>query len=901
LIGQTEVSLACSLRLAEENLSMEMRTRTTLHVAFFLAVFLVRAAAQAAGGAVYLDPSQPINVRVDDLIGKMTLEEKAQQLVNQSRAIPRLQVPAYDWWSEALHGVANAGTATVFPEPVGLAATFDDSLIHEMAIVIGTEARAKHNQAVRAGHSNVMEGLDFWSPNINIFRDPRWGRGQETYGEDPFLTGRMGVAFVTGLQGDDPKYFRVISTPKHFAVHSGPETSRHTIDVQVSKHDMEDTYLPAFRATVTEGKAESVMCAYNRVNGQPACANTFLLQDQLRGAWKFNGYVVSDCDAIVDIYQGHKFVKSQAEAAAAAIKTGMDNECADFFTITKDDHDYKPFVDAVKQGLLTEADLDNSLRRLFTARMRLGMFDPDSMVAYARTPDSEIDSAAHRELALKTARESMVLLKNDGALPFSASVKKILVVGPLAESTQVLHGNYSGTASHAVTALEGIRKQFPGAQVSFQAGTDFLREHPVIPTAMLFTDDGKPGLKGEYFAQGLSGTPQVTRVDPYIDLQLSHPDSHALPAPAGMKDFSVRWTGVLKPAESGTYQIGLMGSMQRLWIDGKLVIDDGIGHDPNPQLATLQLTKGHSYAVKVEYMAGGRVTKLIWLPVNGDPLVEAVSAARQADVVVAVVGITSRLEGEEMKVDVPGFKGGDRTNLNLPTEEEALLGALKGTGKPLVVVLMNGSALAVNWANDHANAILEAWYSGEEGGTAIAQTLAGVNNPGGRLPVTFYKGIEQLPEFEDYTMKNRTYRYFTGEPLYGFGHGLSYTTFEYSGMKLSNSSLQAGSPLNVEVDVKNTGSRDGDEVAELYISFPKLPGAPLRALRAFTRVHVKAGEQKHVKLTLSPRDLSYVNEAGDRFVSAGDYLITVGGGQPGTAATHAESHVMIQGEQKLPE
>jgi beta-glucosidase len=883
----------------------EMRFRTALQVAIILALFLARSAGQTGSGGVYLDPSQPINVRVDDLISRMTLEEKATQLVNQARAIPRLQVPNYDWWSEALHGVANAGTATVFPEPIGLAATFDPPLIHEMAVVIGTEARAKHNQAVRAGRRDIMEGLDFWSPNINIFRDPRWGRGQETYGEDPFLTGRMGVAFVTGLQGDDPKYFRVISTPKHFAVHSGPEPSRHSIDVQVSKHDMEDTYLPAFRAAVTEGKAESVMCAYNRVNGQPACANTFLLKDQLRGAWKFNGYVVSDCDAIVDIFEGHHFVKSQAEAAAAAIKTGMDNECADFFTITKDDHDYKPFVDAVKQGLLTEADLDTSLRRLFTARMRLGMFDPPEMVPYAQTPDSEIDSAPHRELALKTARESMVLLKNDGVLPLSPSVKKILVVGPLAESTQVLHGNYSGTASHAVTALEGIRKQFSGAQVSYQPGTDFLREHPVIPTSMLSTDDGKPGLKGEYFTGDLSGKPQVVRVDPYVDLQLSHADSHALPVPTGMKDYSVRWTGFLTPAESGTYQVGLMGSMQRLWIDGKLVIDDAVGHDPNPQVATLQLEKGHRYAVKVEYMAGGRTSKLIWLPVTGDPLVEAVSAAREADVVVAVVGITSKLEGEEMKVDIPGFRGGDRTSLNLPAEEEALLGALRGSGKPLVVVLMNGSALAVNWANDHANAILDAWYSGEEGGTAIAQTLAGINNPAGRLPVTFYKGTEQLPEFEDYAMKNRTYRYFAGEPLYGFGHGLSYTTFEYSAMKLSNPShlatLNAGDPLDVEVDIKNTGKRNGDEVAELYISFPKLPGTPLRALRGFTRVHLKAGEQKHIKLTLSPRDLSYVNDAGDRFVSTGDYVITVGGGQPGTGAPHAESHLMIQGEQKLPE
>ena len=880
--------------------------KASFQAAWLLAVLLVLStigAAQNAGKPAYLDPSQPIDTRVDDLIHRMTLEQKATQVVNQARAIPELQIPQYDWWSEALHGVANAGTATVFPEPIGLAATFDDPLIHQMAIVIGTEARAKHNQAVKAGRRDIMEGLDFWSPNINIFRDPRWGRGQETYGEDPFLTGRMGVAFVTGLQGDDPKYFRVISTPKHYAVHSGPEPSRHSIDVQVSKHDMEDTYLPAFRAAVTEGKAESVMCAYNRVNGQPACANTFLLKDTLRDAWKFNGYVVSDCDAIVDIFQGHHFTKSQAEAAAVAIKTGMDNECADFFTITKDDHDYKPFIDAVKQGLLTEAELDTTLKRLFTARMRLGMFDPPELVPYANTPESEIDSTPHRQLALKTARESMVLLKNDGTLPLAPGVKKILVVGPLAESSEVLHGNYAGTASHAVTAREGIEKQFGSAKVTFQPGTNFLNEMKPIPTAVLTTDDGKPGLKGEYFADDLTGTPQVTRVDPLVDLQILRfrPDPDAFRGPEGMKEFAVRWTGQLTPSETGSYQIGLSGSDMRLWLDGKAIVDDPVLHDPNVQTATVTLQKGHHYPLKVEFLKGAFSLKLVWQPTGKDPLIEATAAAQKADVIVAVVGITSHLEGEEMKVDLPGFRGGDRTSLALPAEEEALLGALKGSGKPLVVVLMNGSALAVNWANDHANAIVDAWYSGEEGGTAIAQTLAGENNPAGRLPVTFYKGIEQLPEFEDYTMKNRTYRYFTGEPLYGFGHGLSYTTFEYSGMKLSNASLQAGDPVDVEVDLKNTGKRDGDEVAELYISFPKLPGTPLKALRGFTRVNLKAGEQKHVKLTLSPRDLSYVNEAGDRFVSAGDYLITVGGGQPGTAAPHAEAHLMIQGEQKLPE
>jgi beta-glucosidase len=881
---------------------METRTRITLQVAFFLALIPVRAAAQTAAGAVYLDPSQPIDVRVDDLIKQMTLEEKASQLVNQARAIPRLQVPAYDWWSEALHGVANAGTATVFPEPIGLAATFDDPLIHEMAIVIGTEARAKHNQAVKAGRRDIMEGLDFWSPNINIFRDPRWGRGQETYGEDPFLTGRMGVAFVTGLQGDDPKYLRVISTPKHFAVHSGPEPSRHTIDIQVSKHDIEDTYLPAFRAAVTEGKAESVMCAYNRVNGEPACANTFLLQDQLRRAWKFNGYVVSDCDAVVDIYEGHHFRKSQAEATAASLKAGMDNECADFFTVAKDSHDYQPYLDAVKQGFLSETDIDISLKRLFTARMRLGMFDPPEKVPYAQTPESEIDSAAHRGLALRMARESMVLLKNDGVLPFATGVKKILVVGPLAESVEVLHGNYSGTASHAVTALEGIRKQFPAAQVTYVAGTNFLRQETVIPTSLLSTDEGKPGLKGEYFSgSDFSGTPQVARTDAVVDLQLFHPRPPAITPPDGMKDFSARWTGFLTPSESGSYQVGLVGSMNRMWLDGKLIVDDAVLHDPNTQGVTVRLEKGQHYAVKIEFLRGGFGTKLVWLPVSTDPSFEAASAARQADVVVAVVGITSRLEGEEMKVDVPGFKGGDRTSLNLPADEEALLGALKGAGKPLVVVLMNGSALAVNWANDHANAILEAWYAGEEGGTAIAQTLAGVNNPGGRLPVTFYKGIEQLPPFEDYAMKNRTYRYFEGQPLYPFGYGLSYSKFEYSNLKLSNPELEAGNPLVVDVDVKNASPRAGDEVVELYISFPKLPGAPLRALRGFTRVHLEAGAVQHVKLTLPPRDLSYVNEAGDRMLAAGDYVISTGGGQPGIGAAQADAKLSIRGEQKLPE
>jgi beta-glucosidase len=863
----------------------------------FLALMSAAQTARPPAPAPYLDSSQPINVRVDDLISGMTLEEKASQLVNQSRAIPRLQVPEYDWWSEALHGVARAGTATVFPEPIGLAATFDSPLIHDMATVIGLEARAKHNQAIRAGRRDIYEGLDFWSPNINIFRDPRWGRGQETYGEDPFLTGRMGVAFVSGLQGDDPKYFQVISTPKHFAVHSGPEPSRHSVNVEVSKHDMADTYLPAFRAAVTEGKAGSVMCAYNRVNGEPACANAFLLEDMLRGAWKFDGYVVSDCDAVSDIQRGHHFTPTMAEAAAISLKRGTDNDCADFGQKAADDSDYVKYVEAVKQGFLSEKDVDVTLKRLFTARFKLGLFDPPGMVKYAQTPDSEIDSDAHRQLALTIARESMVLLKNDGVLPLKAQPGKIAVVGPLAASLHVLEGNYSGTPSRSVTALDGIRKQFTAAQVSFTPGTNFLLEDTAVPSSALSTPDGKPGLKTEYFSDAaFRGAPELVKVEKDVNYDFAPGTT------TKTKIYSVRWTGFLTPPESGTYRLGLDGSLDRLWLDGKMIVDDPKSHDSRPAVAEVALEKGRRYQLKFEYFQGrARGVKLVWTRLSPDPLGDAVAAAKQSDVVVAVVGITSNLEGEEMEVAVPGFKGGDRTSLDLPKEEEDLLEAVQKAGKPLVVVLMNGSALSVNWANQNANAILDAWYSGEEGGTAIAQTLAGVNNPAGRLPVTFYKGVDQLPPFEEYSMKNRTYRYFEGQPLYSFGYGLSYSKFEYSNLKLSASTLNAGDPLNVDADVKNASQRDGDEVVQLYLSFPKSPTNPIHALRGLTRVHLAGGETRHVSFKLDARAVSGVDDNGDRFVAAGSYRITVGGGQPGTGASQADAEFAISGEQRLPD
>ena len=871
-------------------------------IVIFLNSLSIAQTAKVADPPLYLDPSQSIDARVNDLLSRMTLEEKASQLVNQSRAIPRLQVPEYDWRSEALHGIAGAGVATVFPEPIGIAATFDPALTHEMAAAIGTEGRAKHNRAVREGRRDILEGLDFWAPNINIFRDPRWGRGQETYGEDPFLTSRMAVAFVTGMQGDDPKYLRVISTPKHFAVHSGPEPTRHTRNVEVSHHDMEDTYLPAFRAAVVEGKAGSIMCAYNGVNGEPACANSFLLEHSLRGAWKFDGYVVGDCDSVDEIFSEHHFTNTMSETAALSLQRGTDNECIDSYSKAKDNSDYKKYLDAASAGLLTEAQIDTSVRRLLLARFRLGMFDPPEMVKYAQVSDSEIASPANRELALKIAQESMVLLKNNGVLPLGRNVKRIAVVGPLAESARVLAGNYSGTPSSTTTALEGMQKQFGAAQVTYAEGTNFLRQESVIPPSAYSTADGQPGVKGEYFSnKEFKGPPLVSRTDSYINLEPLPHDQDSLTQPSELAEFSVRWTGFVTPAESAKYRLFTTAHTNRLWLDGKLVVDDLAAEGAAPE-PVVELQKGRKYGLRLESVVqddGG--SELLWLPLISDPLSPAVRQAAQADVIVAVVGITSQLEGEELSVKVPGFSGGDRTSLDLPKDEGDLLTALKKTGKPLVVVLMNGSPLSINWANENADAILESWYSGEEGGTAIAETLAGINNPAGRLPVTFYKGVEQLPSFDDYSMQSRTYRYFTGQPLYPFGYGLSYSRFQYSDLKLSATELHEGQSLSAEVNVKNTSDRDGDEVVQVYLTFPKLNGAPDRALAGFNRVHLAKGETRRVQISINPRDLSMVDEAGVRLTAPGNYRVSVGGGQPGTGTPGVDATFAIRKEQIWPE
>jgi beta-glucosidase len=855
------------------------------------------ATTQAPKPAPYLDPKLPVKQRVEDLISRMTLEEKVSQMMNAAPAIPRLSIPQYDWWNEALHGVAFSGVATVFPQAIGLGATFDPQLINRVGNVISDEARAKYHEAQRRGNYNRFYGLTFWSPNINIFRDPRWGRGQETYGEDPYLTSRLGVAFVKGLQGNDPKYLKVVATPKHYAVHSGPEPERHRFDAAASERDERETYLPAFRATVMEARAASVMCAYNRTNGEPCCANTHLLGDLLRGEWGFNGYVVSDCGAIDDIYKRHSFVKTAEEASALAVKRGTDLECGD---------SYKSLVNAVKQGLISEAEIDRALKRLFEARFRLGMFDPPELVPYAKIPFSVNDSAAHRQLALEGARESIVLLKNENnTLPLRKDLKSIAVIGPNADDVQVLLGNYNGQPSRATTPLAGIRQHVSKkTRVLYALGTSLTEISAIpIPASALRGPNGESGLKAEFFSNKmLEGAPVVTRLDREVnfDWGMSNP-APGIPS----DDFSARWTGKLVANKSGKYRFGAIADDGvRVYLDGKLIAEDWSEHAPATVTGEVTLEAGRSYDIKMEYYESkiGAVAKLVWQPPvvqTAAPYAEAVDAARQADTVVLVLGISSRLEGEEMNVREPGFLGGDRVDIKLPARQQSLLEAVAQTGKPLVVVLMSGSALAVNWANEHAAAIVQAWYPGEEGGTAVADTLFGDYNPAGRLPVTFYKSVDQLPPFENYHMDGRTYRFFKGEPLYPFGHGLSYTRFKYSDLNIST----AAEKVTVSATVENAGTRAGEEVVQLYVTDEAASvRVPIRSLAGVERVYLKAGERRVIRFMIEPRQLAVITDDGRTVVEPGEFKVTIGGKQPGFAGTadagttsYVEGHFSIAG------
>lgn len=678
----------------------------------------------------WYDYRKPVDERVDALVSALTLREKIAQMLHEAPPIPRLGVPAYNWWNECLHGVARAGVATVFPQAIGMAATFNDKLLFEAADAIADEARAKHHEAIRNNNRDIYYGLTYWTPNINIFRDPRWGRGQETYGECPYLTARLGVAFCKGLQGNDPKYLKLVATPKHFAVHSGPEPLRHKFDAVVSLRDLHETYLPHFKACVQEAGAWSVMGAYNRTLGEPCCGSKFLLQDILRDEWGFKGYVVSDCWAIKDFHEHHKVTKSPAESAALAVKNGCDLNCGNM---------YHSLLDAVKEGLIAEEEIDVSVKRLFEARIRLGMFDPDSKVPYAAIPADVVRCDKHVKLALKMARESMVLLKNDGVLPLARNLHQVEIVGPNANNDVALYANYCGMSPHMVTPLDGIIE-------ALSVGTKIV----------------------------------------------SRPGCH--------------------------------------------LCQDG--------------------------------------PVRG-------KVRAKTDVVIAVLGNTTELEGEEGGVALSDG-GGDRTRIGLPGRQLDLLKELHAGGKPVVLVLLSGSAIDLAEVEPYCSAIMFAWYPGEQGGKAIADVLFGDYNPAGRLPVTFVKSMDQLPDFCDYNMKGRTYRFMKKKPLYHFGYGLSYTTFAYKKLKVQG--------LKVQVDVRNTGKRDGDEVVQMYISDNPAPvPTPLKQLAGFKRIHLKAGQTKTVKFTIKRSQLAAYDSNGRPFVTPGDYKIWVGGGQPEDSTSGAVS------------
>jgi beta-glucosidase len=858
----------------------------------------------------YVDPTLAPDARAKDLVGRMTLEEKVGQMQDVAPAIPRLGVPAYNWWNEALHGVARNGIATNFPQSIGLAATWDTALMHRIATVIAVEGRAKYNEALRHDDHSRFAGLTFWSPNINIFRDPRWGRGMETFGEDPFLTASLGVEFVKGLQGTDPHYLELVATPKHFAVHSGPEPTRHSVNVDVSDHDLEDTYLPAFRATIVDGRADSIMCAYNAIDGAPACANSMLLEKHLRQDWGFNGYVVSDCDAVADIERGHHFATSPEQGDADAVKVGTDLDCGSA---------YKALSKAVAENLLSESGIDTAVTRLFTARMRLGMFDPPASVPFNAIPYSEVDSPAHRELALEAARESIVLLENrNGTLPLKPSIRKLAVVGPTADLLESVEGNYNGVASHPVPPLDGMRKQFGNENILYAPGSILADGTAApIPSAYLRTDASltTAGLKAEYFDNlQLEGAPKLVRVDARINFDWNRvPPAADLP----LTVFSVRWTGELVPPAAGDYVLGVRGPRPfmavaaggpnapspaqadriRLYVDDKLVMDS----HSNPANARLTFADTQPHAIRIEYMhsPNDRMVDLEWIPPANSMLGEAIAAAKNSDAIIAFVGLSPNLEGEEMNVHVDGFDGGDRTSIELPAAQEHLLESLGATGKPLIVVLTTGSALAVPWSSKHADALLAAWYPGEEGGDAIAETLAGNNNPAGRLPVTFYRSTSDLPAFTDYSMSNRTYRYFKGEVAYPFGFGLSYSSFSYGAPQASSNSIHAGDSVSVTAEVRNAGPLDGDEVVELYIKPPQTAVSPRVELEGFERIHLRAGEAQHVQFTLTPRQLSEVDEKGNRAVLPGDYAISIAGGQPSSNTPAVTLH--IEGTSALPQ
>ena len=827
----------------------------------------------------FLNPELEMEFRVQDLISRMTTEEKVLQLFNEAPAIERLQVPAYNWWNECLHGVARAGKATVFPQAIGLAATFNEHLMHDIASVISDEGRAKHHYFLRNNVHSIYTGLTFWSPNINIFRDPRWGRGQETYGEDPYLTGRMAVNFINGIQGDDAKYLKAVATAKHYAVHSGPEFTRHTDNYFVNDRDLYETYLPAFKAAVEESNVQSVMCAYNRFRDRPCCGSDLLLQNILRNEFGFKGYVVSDCGAISDFYMKdhHELVETPNQAFGWALASGNDLNCEENKEYILDNLDK-----AIETGVLNQADINTALTRLFTARFKLGMFDPEEMVSFSNIPIESVGSKEHLDLALEAAQQSLVLLKNDGLLPLSENTK-VALIGPNADNEDVLLGNYNGTPIEPKTPLKAFQERLGEENVIYSPGGPLVPRIygnlAPVPQSVYFHYEGKnltPGLKAEYF-KGVecTGNPAKTQIDESVNFNWE-----VSPISGNLEEtFCVKWTGIFIPEKSGKY---IFNGTADLKLDGKVILDQKFGYIEYDEV---YLEKGREYKFQSIYIEKPHwwahtlypSANLLWVETSRDYETEALEAAEKSDVIVFCGGISPRLEGEEMKLEIDGFAYGDRTHINLPKNQEDLLKKLHATGKPIIYVNFSGSAIAMNWENEKLPAIVQAFYPGEKAGTALCNLIYGDFSPSGRLPITFYKSIEKLPDFQDYSMTNRTYRYFDGEVLYPFGYGLSYTSFEYQNLEVPEK-INAGEDLKIELTIKNTGKMKGTELVQIYLKdkISDVP-VPLKELVAFQSLELQLGEEKQVSFVIKPEQMAVISKDFKSEIETGDFEMLICG------------------------
>ena len=846
--------------------------------AYFLFLILLAAVQGFSQTYPFNDPALSPEARAKDLLSRLTIEEKASLMFDQSPAIPRLGIKKFNWWSEALHGLANNDSVTVFPEPIGMAASFNDSLVYQIFSATSDETRAKYHDAIRSGKENRrFLSLSVWTPNVNIFRDPRWGRGQETYGEDPYLTSRMGVSVVKGLQGpSDSKYRKLLACAKHFAVHSGPEWSRHSLNLnQVDPRDLWETYLPAFKALVQEADVRQVMCAYQRIDDDPCCANSRLLQDILREDWGFKYVVVSDCGAVGDFYTSHKVSSDAMHAAAKAVLAGTDVECM------WEGYTYKNLPEAVKKGLIKEEVIDSRLVRVLAARFELGEMDNEADVPWTKIPKSIVNNAHHRKLALDMALQSMTLLQNKGnVLPLPKTTKKIAVIGPNADNEPMLWGNYNGTPIRTITILDGIKSKLPEKAIWYDKACDLVENKVTESYFGQCAFEGKKGFKATYW-NNRDRKGEMVAIDQLENpIKLTTAGQHEFASGVQLENFSALYETefVARQTEEIVFKCGATGAFQ-LFVNGKLVQRYN-NWRTLPSRVPFQVEKGVKYKIEIRYAQLNNWQANIEFDFGKELDIDFSGLIQQLqgiDVVVFAGGLSTLLEGEEMPVSFPGFKGGDRTDIQLPEVQRNCLKALKAAGKKVIFVNCSGSAIGLAPETASCDAILQAWYGGESGGQAVADVLFGDYNPSGKLPVTFYRDTTQLADFEEYSMKGRTYRYLTSDPVFPFGFGLSYTSFNIGEAQLSKHAVKNGEATELKVPVSNTGARNGTEIVQAYVRKVNDANGPLNTLRGFQRIEIPAGKTVNATIHLPYSSFEFYDEASMRMaVTPGEYEIWYG-------------------------